>query len=1404
MLGPAAIMVCGAGMLRATDALTSMDPLAALRAAAETAMLKPAAAPVTAADIRCGPWQAIGPFKDADYGVFAREFELEFAVEKEVVGQGARAAALEKIYQSVPVVGAPDATRRWVAHPEWADGYQNALPSGPPPGRNEVMYLYRTITCAAPVEVTAHLVTLDAAKAWLDGKPILNAPIREGAGQRFLRPSFRIPLHAGENRLLLKIAKCFQKNSFAFGIEGLHPMHPWLTGPAPGFVENAFGPACEPYASALRQGGAPANNPPWYRKMATCQESWDASLKALAAQANAHPGVLFKSPVLRQKDGPQHVRVKVAGLQRLTLICTIGGDNYNYDDTIWADPKLITADGREVSLTELKPVRAEVGYMTLFTNHNYADKPLKIGGQEFARGFWAHAPSVLVFDLAGKYEQFDTSFGLDVLATTPGSAEFMIADNADTATQEPAAVLQAILQRDFPDPAHRHAIDHEFADRIWDGVDPAALTDLPATRFAEAIRRTMLLDKALELPRDINALRTLYQDVMRFDDALRKLRGFRFEVEPLPGFDPASLKMQTALERCAPSAGGAAYLRRLAPARSAALAALAAYQSGQPGAAGQVIHAADALDRFRAESIREAGPLLFVRHPTYGNINAVSPFSHTAAPGPADIVVFDPARPDDPPRVIHRETDPNSSIWQAGLSFDARTVFFAARRQGVPGNFHIYEIGVDGQNLRQITRGDSSEIAPVELPGGQILFVSNYAGNMNVCQPNRAGALFVCERDGSGLRRISANTLSDHTPAVMDDGRVMFTRWDYGVDKGVFQRHGVWTVNPDGSQLRLYFGNTVLDPNAFWQCVPVPGRPEVVSIFGGHHAGPYGVAGLLWNGLGIEAQRGEGFRFLTPEYPTYFDGDFWFGYKDPHPLNEHEFLVSYGGDGERKNRLYLLDDRGNKTCLWEEAGNVGCFNPLALRPRPRPPTIPMVAESAVFEAVDPVIAGIRPDDAQRGTFILQDIYQGLDGHVRRGEIKALQIMELVPKTRPHTGGYAWNITPLIGRGTFYVRRLIGTVPVEDDGSAHFTAPALRDISFNALDAEGRVIQKMGSSTQVMRGELQSCVGCHEYEKAPVSSNRQIPLAARRAPSDPARPDWGTGGIIDYCQVVQPVWDHHCVSCHHGAQPAGGLDLSGDKTRYFNMSYDMLIDRGFVHHIPQNGADQDLTTPKANGSLASKLVQGKFLEAEHYRTALSADDYQRVYTWIDANVPYYHTYLYTDGEVNGARDRWYDDLPDGWFQKEFAPVFKRRCYDCHQRTVEISDAWLGRRSVTVTSKVWSDITLMDQGLQIENSVAFCGPEYRINLTHPASSQMLTAPLAREAGGLGLCKDPAGLAVFKDPTDPDYQMMLRALQTGRRMLDLNPRVDMLPRPDPAHPEAYAPGLQRPRLMPPAASP
>ena len=211
------------------------DPLDALiRLVARAEREKPAAAagPIAEAEVRCGPWHVIGPFKDAEYGLFSREYDTAFDVEKDVVARASAPADLAKEYRSVPVVGQADPTRHWQAQPAWADGYFHQLPVGPPPSRNEVVYLCRTITASRAVALPAHLLCTDAAKAWLNGKQALDGPIRGGAGQRFLHCRFTLDLQPGENRLLVKIVSCFQRHGFSFAVQGLHPIHPNLLGVA--------------------------------------------------------------------------------------------------------------------------------------------------------------------------------------------------------------------------------------------------------------------------------------------------------------------------------------------------------------------------------------------------------------------------------------------------------------------------------------------------------------------------------------------------------------------------------------------------------------------------------------------------------------------------------------------------------------------------------------------------------------------------------------------------------------------------------------------------------------------------------------------------------------------------------------------------------------------------------------------------------------------------------------------------------------------------------------------------------------------------------------------------------------------------------------------------------------------
>ena len=270
------------------------------------------------------------------------------------------------------------------------------------------------------------------------------------------------------------------------------------------------------------------------------------------------------------------------------------------------------------------------------------------------------------------------------------------------------------------------------------------------------------------------------------------------------------------------------------------------------------------------------------------------------------------------------------------------------------------------------------------------MFVSTRAKTFVVCQPQESGLLYGCNRDGSGVRKLSANIDSDHSPQVLNDGRIMFTRWDYGIEKNVFARHALWTINPDGTGFRLFAGNTKEDPAGFWKARPIPGRPEVVCVFGPHHSFQAGMIGLVWNRLGPEAPRGEGFRFVTEEIPSIGDKTFPYGYQDPFPLNERQFLVSYGGDGGQKNRLYLVDDCGNRQCVYEAEGNLGCWNPILLAARSRPPVLATQCENPEWSYRDPEGMNQNPNDLS-ATLLVQDVNQGVQPQVKRGEVKWIQV-----------------------------------------------------------------------------------------------------------------------------------------------------------------------------------------------------------------------------------------------------------------------------------------------------------------------------------------------------------------------------------------------------------------------------
>lgn len=716
------------------------------------------------------------------------------------------------------------------------------------------------------------------------------------------------------------------------------------------------------------------------------------------------------------------------------------------------------------------------------------------------------------------------------------------------------------------------------------------------------------------------------------------------------------------------------------------------------------------------------------------------------------IRVIDPSQPRAPARILFQ--DPAGCIYDLNVSADARTLYFSYRPQG-ERYWHLWRIGADGSGLRQLTDGPYQDVSPCEMPDGRLVFVSTRRFGYTLCQPGPASNLHVLDANGGTPQCVSMNTLSDLSPQMLPDGRVLFTRWEY-IDRDLTFRQSLWTQYPDGTVYQLFFGNTIRDVGTFWQARPLPGRNDrVLATFAPHHGHPHGAIGLIDRNFGPEGERGESFTYLTKGIRQVGDQQHEWAYRDPFPLSDETFLCAYGGGVERF-RLFLSDFSGNLRLLYDEPAAC-CHFPLALRPVAPPARLSqrLAQPPAAAEAT--------------GVVLLSDVSNGLDPLIGRGRVAALRVMEQVRKTED-LAERAYDQSPVMSYGTYYAKRSWGTVPVEADGSAHFKVPALREIYFQALDADGRELQRMTSAVQVMPGEVVSCAGCHESRQHAPPPPAAVPLAGRQPPRDLVRETWANDGIIDFPSVVQPVLDRHCVRCHQGGDPAGGYDLSGDKTRFFNMAYDNLLgrSRSYRQHdmatgrmLPEEAAKPRplvhfnwlLRTPTAvnlplsTGSHASRLAE--LVESRHGGQSLPADARRRIHAWIDANVPYYGTYAHGRPRSPGKRDLWTDAVtgkPADWWARDFDGVYQRRCAGCHGGLATATD-WEGRFA-------W------------------------INLTRPEFSAALTAHLSKAAGGRQIPAPSTERvpAPWANREDPDFQIMLRAIQRGSDEARQNPEADM----------------------------
>ncbi len=681
--------------------------------------------------------------------------------------------------------------------------------------------------------------------------------------------------------------------------------------------------------------------------------------------------------------------------------------------------------------------------------------------------------------------------------------------------------------------------------------------------------------------------------------------------------------------------------------------------------------------------------------------------------------------------------DQEGSVRDPVVHYDAKKILFSYRK-GDSENFHLYEINVDGTGLRQLTDGPRDDIEPCYLPNGDIIFCSSRCNRWVPCFKTQVAILYRCNGDGSDIRPISSNVEHDNAPAVLPDGRVIYTRWEY-VDRSQVEFHHLWTFNPDGTNVMPWYGN--MHPGTLMiDAQPIPNTNKVVCDFSPGH-GPnerFGSVVIVDPDSGpdhkasaVRISRNEN----LPRMGRHRGRQRW---RDPYPLSEDLFLVA------RHRDIAVMNANGEYSVVYTEPAAEKDVDLMVHEPRP------------ISRREREMIVPDRTDWSRKtGTLILSDVTRGRNmAGVKPGDIRSLLVLEVLPKPVNFVGVQFPVSISYKQWGTYFIYRILGTVPVEADGSAAMEIPALRSVFFVALDKNGRSVKRMHSFTNVMPGEIQSCVGCHEPRtQTPKNGEMSELLATRRPPSRPQRPDW-IPDIIDFPRHIQPLLDKHCVSCHNDEKFVGKLSLEGKPGPFYSHSYANLMLRMQIAH----GGCQGNFAPRMTGSSCSPLM--KKLEPSHRGVKMSAKEKELIRYWIDAGAPWPGTYAALGSGLVGIK-----------FDKK---RLQERCFTCHEKEpnaklrngAEMPPSY---RSFYPKKPYFPRYATGARNL----------PDSYFDLSDPENSLFLRAPLKQGEGGLGWCEG----APFKDKNDPAYQAFLQKIEHAANELNKNRRFympDFLPSP------------------------
>ncbi len=1038
---------------------------------------------------------------------------------------------------------------------------------------------------------------------------------------------------------------------------------------------------------------AASGDPDAYRCKSNWHESLLASLEALGTSGAEDGFAPFESETLRGSDAARPISVPLGGAKELYLVVT-GVPDVKWAVADWADARLVRPDGSTESLTRATNLTVLLGrWEKDLTLKSGLYQKLRLNGRTFDRGLNVQADSIIRVPLDGKYARFEATIGVDDWAGTNGSVRFSVLGARSGAVKR----LWVPLLRDFATGTDRQEMKWEIEDRIfefdWKPGDWRKLAQryaqacggvMPLARLASQLAATVNDRQDLERLRETCYLRsrTLTEGMTRARDF--DFAAFRLALEDLSAGFPEKYPRDL--------------LTRCTSLQKSMIAGLAAFQPEKLEAWTAVESAMVKLEAFQREALL-ANPLLdfeqllvLKRVPLGGarrtswegfgygeylGIPRQSSWNYGTMPNVVgwtnEIAVLSSVRTNGELATLFKPAG-TPLVNDIDLHWDAGKLLFSMPDTNRNWQVNELELGTLTVHASRLTHLEPRQLTPsvhrdvhnydgIYLPNGEITFLSTAPLQGVPCNASViVGMMYKMGANGDRIRQLTFEQDHDYTPSVLNDGRVLYLRWDYTDTPHVWNRL-LMAMNPDGTGQMEYTGANSYWPNAMFFARAIPNHPtKFVTIVTGHHEGRVGELFIFDPAKGRHETEGVVQRLprkgppVTAKIEDKLTEHSWPKFLHPWPLSDKYFLVACKPNPDALWGIYLVDVFDNMTLVKEEEG-VALLEPVPLAKRPKPPVIQ---------------DKVQPDNKDALVY-MEDVYSGpgLKG-VPRGTVKAMRLFTY------HFGYQKLaGIDHRVGAdGPWEAKRVLGTVPVESDGSALFLVPAKTPISFQPLDAEGKAVALMRSWMSAMPGENVSCVGCHDRQSgAPPSATKRIALTG---PVNRIKPWRGPVRGFSFIHDVQPVLDKYCIGCHDGSgSPAvvaagrgcaalygppcenggalprrryeihaapdlrreqGGYvayrggqldgqflnaekqDLLGRYGAVFDPSYVAL--RQFVR-VGGLESDLHLLPPREFGADTSELIQ--MLAKGHHNVKLDAEAWDRLVTWIDLNAPCHGTW-----------------------------------------------------------------------------------------------------------------------------------------------------------------------------------